>query len=294
MGIAESGQFPAGPLPGKLAPPGGSAAHAVASVAAPFHWGAEALWESVVPALPGFTIEILPEIDSTNSELMRRAKAGLLEPTLVVAEHQTAGRGRLGRSWHDERMSSQPSALMFSLGLMLQPADWSGLSLVVGLAVAQSLHADLRLKWPNDVWYQRRKMVGILIETSPVPVAFAASNPGRYVVIGVGVNIQLPAAAGLATPPAGLAELWPETSAAQALTRLLPRLVDHVKRFEVSGFASFRAAFGQRDGLLGLDVHLSDGQRGRAAGVDENGALLVHTAGGLKKVTSSEVSVRPA
>ncbi len=63
------------------------------------HWPAEAIWESVEPGLPGFTVEVLPEVDSTNSELMRRARAGLTDPTLLVAERQTAGRGRLGRNW---------------------------------------------------------------------------------------------------------------------------------------------------------------------------------------------------
>ena len=60
-------------------------------------WHAEALWEAVVPQLPGFTVEVLPQIDSTNTELMRRARAGQTEPTLLVAERQTAGRGRMGR-----------------------------------------------------------------------------------------------------------------------------------------------------------------------------------------------------
>jgi BirA family biotin operon repressor/biotin-[acetyl-CoA-carboxylase] ligase len=62
-------------------------------------WPAEAIWEAVAPSLPGFTVEVLPEIDSTNTELMRRARAGRLEPVLLVAEQQSAGRGRLGRQW---------------------------------------------------------------------------------------------------------------------------------------------------------------------------------------------------
>ena len=64
---------------------------------APIRWPAEAVWEAVAPLLPGFTVEVLPSIDSTNTELMRRARAGQTEPTLLVAEQQTAGRGRLGR-----------------------------------------------------------------------------------------------------------------------------------------------------------------------------------------------------
>jgi len=73
--------------------------------------------------LPGFAVEVLAQIDSTNSELMRRARAGRLEPVLLVAEQQTAGRGRLGRQWFSEQ------ALTFSIGMPLSPQDWSGLSL---------------------------------------------------------------------------------------------------------------------------------------------------------------------
>lgn len=261
-------------------------------------WGAEAIWEAVFPGLPGFTVEILPEIDSTNSELMRRAKLGQTEPILLVAEHQTAGRGRLGRTWHDEGASGSPAALMFSLGLELQPNDWSGLSLVAGLSVAQSLHADLRLKWPNDIWFEQRKMAGILIETASLPAststAPSAGPVKRYVVIGVGINMALPMTQGLATPPAGLVELLPGVDAAQALASLVPDLVRQVKRFESSGFGAFRAPYAQRDGLHGLLVNLSDGQSGCAQGVDETGALLVHTSGGVQRITSSQVSIRPA
>ena len=90
----------------------------------PIRWPAEAVWEAVAPLLPGFTVEVLPSIDSTNTELMRRARAGQCEPTLLVAEQQTAGRGRLGRVWQSDAGAS----LMMSLGLPLAPADWSGLS----------------------------------------------------------------------------------------------------------------------------------------------------------------------
>ena len=114
----------------------------------PLQWPSEAIWEAVVPLLPGFTVEVLPEIDSTNSELMRRARAGQLDPVLLVAQSQTAGRGRLGRGW----VSSPGDSLTFSLGLPLAPADWSGLSLAVGVAVAEALGPGIGLKWPNDLW----------------------------------------------------------------------------------------------------------------------------------------------
>jgi BirA family transcriptional regulator, biotin operon repressor / biotin---[acetyl-CoA-carboxylase] ligase len=250
-------------------------------------WPAEAIWEAVVPDLPGFTVEVLPQVDSTNTELMRRAHAGQQEPILLVAEQQTAGRGRMGRQWHSEATGVGAIPLTFSLGLPLSPADWSGLSLAVGISVAQSLHPDLRLKWPNDIWLQGRKLAGILIETA----SFAGS---RYLVIGVGINIAARSAGGLSTPPAWLAEVLPGVDAPQALLRLVPPLVRAVQGFEACGFAPLRQRFDALDALTGQVVVLSDGTLGTARGVDASGALLVHTSAGMKTINSSEVSVRPA
>lgn len=248
-------------------------------------WQAEALWEAVSPVLPGFTVEVLPEVDSTNTELMRRARAGQTEPVLLVAERQTAGRGRLGRPW-----ASDPGAsLTFSLGLPLAPADWSGLSLAVGLSLAENLHPDVRIKWPNDLWLHGRKLAGILIETAGTG---GAATP-RFVVVGVGINITTRAAQGLSTPPAWLQELQPQVDAPQALARLALPLVRAVQAFEAQGFGALRERFHARDALAGCAVVLSDGLHGEARGVGADGALLVHTASGMKQVTSSEVSVRP-
>ncbi|MDQ3058979.1 MAG: biotin--[acetyl-CoA-carboxylase] ligase [Pseudomonadota bacterium] len=273
-------------------------------------WPAEAVWEAVAPVLPGFTVEVLPEIDSSNSELMRRFKGGpgrppQPEPLLLVAEQQSAGRGRLGRAWQSRRGDS----LTFSLGLALQPLDWSGLSLAIGISLAESLEPlaarqphpagqpRIGLKWPNDLWLStpqgERKLAGILVET--------ANGPGlRYVVIGIGINIRpvalaepaqgLPAAA---VPPGCLQEFDSSLDAAGALLRIVPPLVQTLLAFEQFGFAPFQARFAARDVLAGRAVGLSDGTQGTAYGVSETGALRVHTAGGMVEVTSSEVSVRP-
>ena len=247
-------------------------------------WPAEAIWEAVAPFLPGFTVEVLPEVDSTSSELMRRLRAGQPEPTLLVAERQTAGRGRLGRGW----VSRPGDSLTFSLSLPLAPADWSGLSLAVGVSVADSLHPELQLKWPNDIWLQGRKLGGILIETA------GSGAAQRQVVIGVGLNIATPEAAeGLSTPPAGLRELMAGIDAPQALWCIVPALVRAVQVFESSGFAPFQAGFARRDLLLNRPLTLSTGIIGTGRGVDAAGALQVMTAQGLERVTSAEVSVRP-
>jgi BirA family biotin operon repressor/biotin-[acetyl-CoA-carboxylase] ligase len=250
-------------------------------------WQAEALWQAVEPLLPGFTVEVLPQLDSTNSELMRRARAGAGDPVLLVAEQQTAGRGRLGRSW----VSASGDSLTFSLGLPLSLTDWSGLSLAVGVSVAESLAPAVRLKWPNDIWVEDRKLGGILIETAGFGGASAAT---RYAVIGIGINIAPRPAEGLSTPPAALRDLLPDCDAPQVLQRLAEPLVRNLQLFEREGFAAFRARFDNRDALRGRAVTLSDGTTGTAAGVGETGSLLVHTAAGLQAISSSEVSVRPA
>ncbi len=262
----------------------------VASAGQVVRWPAEAIWEAVYPLLPDFTVEVLPEIDSTNTELMRRARAGRFEPILLVAEQQTAGRGRLGRNWH----SATGDSLTFSLGLPLAPADWSGLSLAVGVSVAESLHPRAGLKWPNDLWVSDaggdRKLGGILIETASI-------GDTRYAVIGVGINIRPREAVGLSTAPASLTELDPALDAPAALLRLAPSLVQTVLAFGQFGFAPFQARFNARDVLRERLVNVNDAQgavlEGTAHGVGENGALLVHTALGMKQITSSEVSVRP-
>ncbi len=245
-----------------------------------------------LPSLASFSVEILPEIDSTNSELMRRARAGRPEPTLLIAEQQTAGRGRMGRMWQ----SSPGNSLTFSLGLSLSPASWEGLSLAVGASVASSLSPDasegIQLKWPNDVWWQGRKLAGILIETTSPPAP--ARGQERFAVIGIGINIRpRPAEPNLSTPPAWLQEISPESSPQTALERLFIPLLRDLLEFERAGFAAFSSRFAARDGLKGRAVSLSDGIQGQASGVDGSGALLVHTSQGMQRVASLEVSVRP-
>ncbi|MDP3354835.1 MAG: biotin--[acetyl-CoA-carboxylase] ligase [Polaromonas sp.] len=272
---------------------------------APIRWPAEAIWEAVSPVLPGFTVEVLPTIESTNTELMRRFRAAgptAAEPVLLVAEQQTAGRGRMGRAWQ----SRAGDSLTFSLGMALQPADWSGLSLAVGISIAESLQPAIpgdglpriRLKWPNDLWLidaqGERKLAGILVET-------ASWGELRYAVIGVGINVRalaldaVPAAADqpAALPPAALQDILPGMDVARALQLVAAPLVQAVQAFGLFGFAPFQARFAARDALAGRAVQLSDGTQGVAHGVGENGALLVHTAAGMKEITSSEVSVRP-
>lgn len=253
----------------------------------------ESVWQAVAPVLPGFTVELLPTIDSTNSELMRRVRAGLNEPVLLVAQEQTAGRGRLGKPW-----SSPPGhSLAFSLGLPLAPLDWSGLSLVVGVSLAESLHPDLRLKWPNDLWLEGRKAGGILVET-----ASSGEAPGapRMVIVGVGLNIARPPASVLSTAgalppvqPAGLSECRMGLTDGEALEAVAAPLVNDLLAFASLGFGAFAARFDARDALRDRELLLSDGTTGTGQGVGPDGSLRVMTAQGLREISSAEVSVRP-
>ena len=249
----------------------------------PIRWPSEAIWEAVYPSLANFSIEILPELDSSNTELMRRARAGQTDPVLLVAETQTAGRGRLGRQW----VSRRGDSLTFSLGLPLHIKDWSGLSLAVGLSLAESLHSQVGLKWPNDLWIKGCKLGGILIEA-------ASTGPLSYVVIGVGLNINPQANDGLRTPPAALTDWLPGTDVAETLRLVAAPLVVAVLRFAQEGFAPLQSRFHERDVLRGLAVQTSDGVEGVAVGVDTAGALQIETASGRVRILSSEVSVRPA
>lgn len=266
-------------------------------------WPVDALGASLRALLPGMQVEVVGSIGSTNTELMERRRrlppGELPPPTLLVAETQTAGRGRLGRSW----TSAPGSSLTFSLGLELAPADWGGLSLAVGLAVAEALSdlpgADrIGLKWPNDLWLrgEDRKLAGILVEAQ----AGAHLSGPRWTVVGIGINVlPLPGSGaasgsgeGLRSGYACLQELG-EPGAPQALLRIAPALLLALLRFQAEGLAPLLAAWARRDVLAGRRVTAGE-RRGVAEGIDSGGELLLRDeAGSLHRIASGEVSVRP-
>jgi BirA family biotin operon repressor/biotin-[acetyl-CoA-carboxylase] ligase len=257
-------------------------------------WFQNEIIAETASALPGLEVEVVPEVDSTSSELMRRAREGRCEPVLLVAERQTAGRGRMGRVWQSAGQAGEAqSSLTFSLGLPLAPKDWSGLSLAVGVSVAESLDGTspmrVALKWPNDLWVDDRKLGGILIETA-LPLGNLA---GRYLVIGIGLNIGAREAEGLSTAPAWLQQWRPGVTPGEVLREVVPPLARAVQLFGERGFAPFAERFAARDALFDRQVQLSDGTIGRCDGVGWGGELRVLTASGLKLVASAEISVRP-
>ncbi len=274
------------------------------------NWGAEALWQQLLPLLPGLSVEVLAHCSSTNSLLLERARGRRqadAQPCLLVAEHQTQGRGRQGKTW----LSSAGSSLTFSLGLPLAPADWSGLSLAVGLAIADTLDPllagqapRLGIKWPNDLLLldapagaeaprapaqpPGRKLGGILIET-------VQSGAQRLAVVGVGLNLQPQPVAGLSWGYACLQELQPGLTAPAVLARVAEPLVQALRAFERDGFAPLQARFAGRDVLAGCAVttSLPDQPRGIADGVDSSGTLWLRRDDGQRvAVHSGEVSLR--
>lgn len=251
--------------------------------------------------LPGWTAEVLEEVGSTNQHLVqalhaqaRTPQAAAPAPRLLVARRQTAGRGRLGRSW-----TAEPGAsLTCSLQLPLARADWSGLSLAVGLALAQALDPQagrIGLKWPNDLWLmdgpaQGRKLGGILIEG-------LGAGPRRVAVIGIGLNLHAQPAQALAVPAAALAELpGAPVQVPEALRCLLPPLLRTLLAFERGGFAPMAPDYARYDLLRGQPVTTNSPTcpGGTGAGVAEDGALRLRLADGrLEQIVSGEVSVRP-
>ena len=236
----------------------------------------KAIWEAVAPLLPGFTVEILPQIDSTNSELMRRARAGRTDPVLLVAEQQTAGRGRLGRGWASD---AGRIADFFAGPAAGAAATGPGLSLAVGVSLAESLHPRIQLKWPNDLWLADRKLAGILIETASFGEGREAP---RYAVIGVGINIAArDRATGLSTAARLAARSCCRGAGrARSLLRIALPLVQAVQAFETFGFRALSGPLRRaRRAARTARSSSATAPPARRTAPAKTGALLVHTAG---------------
>jgi len=258
-------------------------------------WHAQALERRLAPLLGAPTVEVLASADSTNSVLLERARQGARLPSLLVAEAQTAGRGRQGRQWQ----SSAGASLTFSFAYHPNATDWSGLSLAVGLSLAEALDPArpgasprIGLKWPNDLLLEGgqgtpRKLGGILIESLPL-------RGSRVAVIGVGLNIAPLALDGLSLGYACVRELLPGAEAPQVLDRVAGPMLEMLQAFDGHGFAPLIARYSARDLLAGQAVGttLAECPHGVADGVAEDGALWLRVGGQRRRVASGEVSVR--
>jgi BirA family biotin operon repressor/biotin-[acetyl-CoA-carboxylase] ligase len=241
-------------------------------------------------------LEIVNSVDSTSSELLRQAAKSDIHGRVIIAERQTGGRGRRGRSW----TSIAGGSLVFSIGWRFAQGagELTALSLAVGLALADALERDgfggVGLKWPNDLVHRQCKLGGVLVELS------GPARGASLAVIGVGINVRLPPAIRrtIDQPVTDLASIAStrRIDRNSLLGRLLAEQVRMLERYAVSGFAPMHAAWERRHALHGrtVQVHRPDGGAvyGTVAGVDADGALRLSTAGRTERFLSGEVSLR--
>lgn len=239
-------------------------------------------------------IEVHDHLASTNSYLMQNIHVAR-HATCVVANLQTGGRGRRGRSWH----AGLGASLTFSLLWRFQcgASALSGLSLAVGVALMRSLHefgiSDSQLKWPNDVLINREKLAGILIELQ------GDMEGPSTAVIGMGINLNLPdnLKQQIEQPVTDLASVFNGTiNPNHLLGILLKHLSNVLFAFEQGGFAALRDEWTQHHAYHEQDVRMlmPDGREihGVVQGITEDGSLLVTTAEGVQRFISGEISLR--
>jgi BirA family biotin operon repressor/biotin-[acetyl-CoA-carboxylase] ligase len=243
------------------------------------------------------TLELKFEVDSTNSRLLAAAPppAGCADACLCELQH--AGRGRRGRPWIAPFGGgvALSVAWTFSHGASTLAALSLGVGVAVVRALARAGARGVALKWPNDIWFQDRKMGGVLIELK------AEAGGPAHVVIGVGINVSLRAearaaiAAGGASAAAAADACDAPPSRNAIAGAVLDELLSMLSRFEREGFAAFRDAWSALDALDGraARVLLADQViSGIARGVDHDGALLLETGAGMQRFASGEASLR--
>jgi BirA family biotin operon repressor/biotin-[acetyl-CoA-carboxylase] ligase len=211
----------------------------------------------------------LRSVGSTNDRARALADRGAPHGALVTADEQTSGRGRLGRDW------VTPPGVAIAASLVLR--EWDPLlSLRAGLAVADVAGPQARVKWPNDVWLDGRKVAGILAETR---------NGSGWVVLGIGVNVALDPAL---LPPEVAAVAGTLGRPREAIEPTLQELLHALEHRLAQDPASVISDLRERDALRGRRVVHADGE-GVAAGIDESGALLVQSGDRTIAVTTGEV-----
>ena len=241
-------------------------------------------------------IEVLPSVDSTNTRLMQAAAAGAASGQVCLAERQLAGRGRAGRGW------VSPFGENIYLSMLWRypggPAGLGGLSLACGAAVGELLHglgvAEVGLKWPNDLHWRRRKLGGLLLEVA------GESHGPSHVVVGLGVNVRVGAAAAAAIdqPWADLASvLGDSVPGRNALAAaLIEALTAALVTYGEQGLAPFLPVWRRLDAYRDAPVTLLMGAQqitGICGGIAEDGALLLETDTGRRAFYAGEVSRRP-
>jgi BirA family biotin operon repressor/biotin-[acetyl-CoA-carboxylase] ligase len=235
-------------------------------------------------------------ISSTNTALLERANPASGTAEVLLAEYQSAGRGRRGRTW----LAPPGGAICLSMSWTFRevPQDLGALGLVIGVCALRALRrhgVGVSLKWPNDLLIEGRKLGGVLIDLR------AESAGAACVVIGIGINValgapllrQITASGTTATDLASVVQPVPARNALAAA--LVSACVDGLVEFERRGLKPFIEEWRAADALRGRAVSVSgaDGiARGVARGIDLRGALIVETSQGLRRFISGDVTVR--
>lgn len=235
-------------------------------------------------------IIVFSEIDSTNSELLRRYNKGQQGSALVIAEAQSNGRGRRGRKWH----SPNNSGLYMSFGMPFANStkDLQALSLITAISVVTAISSicqiKLELKWPNDVLAKNKKLAGILLERH-------ISQDGSYIVFGIGVNLELTQAQrnAIDRPVTDLNSLVSDAIEPERVAgAIVNELVGGVEKFLESGFKPFKDIWNDYDRYAEADIVIDNGAErliGKSLGVNEEGSLVLLTATGPVTLNTGEI-----
>lgn len=236
-------------------------------------------------------IRVFKKIDSTNDEARRAIKSGISGINLIVADAQTAGRGRRGKTWISPAGGLYMSFIFPFQNDLTQP---QALSLVAAISVKRSLEewsvAPIKLKWPNDLLVEGKKLSGILLELE-------RSGGNTHVIFGIGVNYSLTVEQKLkidreVTDLNEQAENIP--SRERVITKICIDLLNNVREFSERGFGSFKPAWNESDHYLGSRVVIKDGKSeksGISLGVNERAELIIESDSGQEFISGGEISV---
>lgn len=249
--------------------------------------------EAILSQLKQPNLAVIPVIDSTNQYLLDRMDT-LSSGDACIAEYQQAGRGRRGRQW----FSPFGANLYMSMYWRLEqgPAAAMGLSLVIGIVMAETLQElgaqDVRVKWPNDLYLQDRKLAGILVELT------GKTGDAAQIVIGAGINLAMRGAeaAQINQGWINLQEAGIKIDRNDLAARLINSLREALPIFERDGLTPFTERWKALDNFFGRPVKLLIGEReiyGVARGIDKQGGLLLEQDGELKSWVGGEISLRP-
>jgi BirA family biotin operon repressor/biotin-[acetyl-CoA-carboxylase] ligase len=254
--------------------------------------------EKGTPGTIGWRIHYVDELSSTQDHAAQLARDGARHGTVVIAEKQTKGRGRMGRNWHS------PAGLNLYLTIVLRPAmplaEVPRLSLMAGVAAAEAVGqfapGMIALKWPNDLWLRGRKAGGMIAEAIT-----DRNHQLGCVLLGIGINVNLRISDVPEELRSKATSIRIETGSPcdriGLAVALFDRLQIRYREMEHGGFDAIRVAWESYSALTGRTVTVIDGSSrtaGRVSGIDSDGALILETASGRVRVLTGDVSIEGA